>query len=118
MKVTLQNPTSSQLITATSVSARTHIGSSPNGTVSFVYDTNGGVEFELPFYSPNLFQFSPSATLTGGYSQGVIVPEFLRSYNVECELFGASDAGIVVEESAAGEDFMLFRFIGAPFHSV
>jgi len=118
MKVTIQGPTENQLIPGTSVSAKTHIGSTPNGTVSFVYDTNGGMEFEIPNYAPALFLFSPSSTLDGGLPAQQFKPSLLRSYNVECEIYGSSDAGRVVEESATGEDFNLFRFIGAPFHSV
>jgi hypothetical protein len=116
-KVTLDAPSDVEITPSASIAVAAPSGASINGTVTFVYDTNGGVEFEVPFYSSNLFAFAPQSDL-GGPPTTTFVPSLLRSYTVEEELVGASDSGYITEETATAEDFMFMRFIGVPFYSV
>jgi len=116
-QITLDPPTQSIVIPGASISTASPSGASINGTVTFVYDTNGGIEYELPYYSPNLFAFSPQNTYSGVPST-MSSPLLSRAYTIENEIYGSSDAGVVIEESATAEDFMFMRFIGAPFYSV
>jgi len=84
------------------------------GSTMFLPFTNGGVEFELPYYSNNLFSFSMATDPYQGSSN-------LESYASRRYLVGlnqtnqviASNAGIY-EFSAAGEDFTFLRWVGCP----
>jgi hypothetical protein len=99
-------------------SITTYYSAIPNGTVTFCPTSNGGIEFEVPFYSPNLFAFSFSSYLTGKAvpTKNTMVSTWVASYTVYIETHGAVSGGIG-EESAAGEDFSFVRFQGAPFYS-
>jgi len=89
------------------------------GSVPFVPSTNGGVEVEIPFYSPNLFAFSFTDDL--GISE-VHTDEMIISWSMQsvytCELQGSLGQSAIVEiDSAIGDDFTYLRFTGAPFYS-
>lgn len=85
-----------------------------NGNVTFVPSTNGGIEIELPWYSLNLFGFSFTndlgSALAAGYTNSW-VSSYRVLYNVIAPL---ANTARVVEDTAAGEDFNLFYWIGAP----
>jgi len=86
------------------------------GTVSFIPHTNAGVEFEVPFYSNNLFAISfsddplpASCTLVDSVAT--------RGYQVW--YFTQLDAANTVylhRSFAIGEDFSFLRFQGAPIY--
>lgn len=88
-----------------------------NGSVQFVPTSNGGVEFELPFYSTNLFQFSCDDNMgTGVFTDRAEYESYwLRHYGVVQETYGTYLAWTMQECSAIGEDFMFVRFLGAPY---
>lgn len=88
------------------------------GSVSFVPSTNGGVEAELPFYSSNLFAicFSDVYDDAGTYADNMEARWFRNArYTVDVpnKTLAASQFSI---ERAAGEDFSLLRFQGAPWY--
>jgi len=88
------------------------------GTVSFVPHTNGGIEFEIPFYTANLFAFAFSDDLVGdGNALNDMLTAWSQRANIVAEIVTTSTANYVVIESAAGEDFTFMRFNGAPMFS-
>lgn len=83
------------------------------GSISYIPTTNGGIEVELPYYSPNLFCLS----FTDGYdsnSQG-FVNTWSNHYSVDNKL-GAFAHHIVVDHAAA-DDFTFFGYQGAPLYT-
>jgi len=86
------------------------------GTDMFVPTTNGGIEFEIPFYHNTLFISSSNvpyvSTLTTARNEG------MRSYVVDVECRSGNSGGLFVEETACAEDFRLFRFVGIPPFSI
>jgi len=81
-------------------------------------NTQGGIEVELPFYSPNLFAFSCSDTLDGGYVDGQIDRTWVRSYRIDINSQIVSVPVNLTIESAAAEDFTFMRFLGAPYFTL
>lgn len=90
---------------------------SVRGTVTFVPQSNGGIEVELPFYSNNLFVKSFSEDLIGDNYNEDMVTKWSKTYITSYDMFDANDAGYVIEETGTGEDFTFLRFQGAPFFS-
>lgn len=91
---------------------------SEDGYVSFIPDSNGGIEVDFPFYSPNLFEFSfaPNGVGTNpGGSQNMDdrwTKNFKASSFVEVALTQQFLNLAVL--TASGEDFTFLRFQGAP----
>jgi hypothetical protein len=86
-----------------------------DGTIGYVPTTNGGIEFELPFYSSNLFAISFSddpfpSTLTS------IEPRNTLSFATTFASSAVDSGALVLDSIAAAEDFSFMRFQGgAPF---
>jgi len=80
--------------------------------------TQGGIEVELPFYSPNLFAFACSLTLDGGYTDGQIDKTWVRSYRIDINSQIVSTPVNLTIETAAAEDFTFMRFLGAPYFTL
>ncbi len=88
-----------------------------NGSVTFVPDTNGGIEFELPFYSNNLFGFSFADDGIGTNATGDMEETWSKTFIVDIEAHdNTKSENWVIEDSAAGDDFTLLRFNGSPFY--
>jgi len=90
------------------------------GSVSFVPVTNGGIEYELPFYSNNLFAFSFCDNLVGSSNSiNDMITTWTQKHIVHAELDNSSGDGdsYVIVESAIGDDFTFFRYCGAPMYS-
>jgi len=88
-----------------------------DGSVMFVQATNGGIEFEIPFYTNNLFAnscqllpFDDSDTTMNGVA--------LQNYKMDFDFREATANLQIVEDTAASEDFSLVRFVAAPFYSI
>lgn len=111
VKVTLNVEESSDTL---SNSYTTGSNAAVTGTVTYVPYSNGGIEFEMPYYSTNLFNFA-FADDGVGPDNGSFVPAYLRNYTVAFDLIGSNSAGYLDEESATAEDFTFFRFQGAPY---
>jgi len=88
------------------------------GTVDFVPSTNGGVEFELPFYTNNLFGISFNVDPFPS-SNTMVESSVTRDIDIAIPYTGiltiADDQVIqAVDDFALGEDFNLMGFQGAP----
>jgi len=91
----------------------------PMGSVTFCPSTNAGIEFELPYMSNNLFQYCfadsyDDSSTTNDNMESM----WLRNYWVTYDTLAGSSIGSVPcfdIEKAAGEDFSMMRFQGAPF---
>nr|ULF99932.1 MAG: polyprotein [Marnaviridae sp.] len=112
LKVSLAAPGGSDATSFVFSAARENYYSKMLGTVSFVPHTNGGFEFELPFYTNNSFAISCNPDC---------YPDFdtLFDSNVSrryiASLLCAYTGGVsIMEETASGEDFSFMRFQGAP----
>jgi hypothetical protein len=88
------------------------------GTVTFVPHTNGGIEFELPYYNMNLFSFSCADNQVGSLAAGEMNTSYTKGYSFYADCLGDNTEGYVVEESSTGEDFSFSYYLGAPFYSV
>jgi len=121
-RITLMDPSTTDsplaIVDTTMVSMLTSALTAPSitpGTVTFVVHSNGGVEFETPYYNSNLFLFS------FGSSRDGISPGFntfyLRNYQVYQEHFQNLAGCYFYTELAIGEDFSFMRFQGAPYWS-
>ncbi len=89
------------------------------GTVSFMTHINSGIEFELPFYSNNLFVFSFADDMVGSNGTNDMETNWTRRYDfVQDAQSNGSAKNEYHEESAIGEDFGFLRFSGAPYYTV
>jgi hypothetical protein len=92
-------------------------GASWNGTTQYHLDSNGGVEFEVPYYSENIFQFSFDDTEGTSPLGG---NDVFINYGVKWDCIGLARLGAgssvaAVVDFATAEDFTFLRFQGAPF---
>jgi hypothetical protein len=116
LKVSLAAPSSTILIPGITYSGNPTSNCPLEGTVTFMPHTNGGVEFELPFYTNNLFGISGSAA-TWDVGDSAFDTLLTRNYTVTYEVTGANLEVAVAEETAAAEDFSLARWISSvPFY--
>jgi len=119
-KVSLQPPTTNTTETVSWIATSSTGGPALlEGTVSFVPNTNGGIEVEFPFYTNNLWVFSFVDGLTGGTSTDNMTDYWFRQYlyTVDYASTSTPSAQAILTEFATGEDFSLLRFQGAPFYS-
>jgi hypothetical protein len=86
------------------------------GAVAFVLATNAGIEFELPYYSSNLFSYAFSDTLDDGGSTNNMEKYWVRSCFVTFDGVSNVTPAITVE-SCSGEDFQFLRFQGTPYYT-
>jgi len=85
------------------------------GTVMFAYTTNGGIEFEVPFYTSNLFGCPSLQNIFDNSLLPNFDPNALRNYLAFFDV-GSTGTFTLVELTATAEDFCLHRFIAAaPF---
>jgi hypothetical protein len=88
-----------------------------DGSVAYIPTTNGGIEFETPYYSPNLFSFAFADNDVGAdNSSGEMLSEWFRKYVITIP-GDYTKTGVVTIDTASADDFSLLRFNGAPFHS-
>jgi len=101
----------------TAVSMTTGIANNlfPNlhGGDTFVPLTNGGIEFELPFYSNNYYYFASSATYSSPNCAMFETTGSLLNYIVQFFVPGTPANVTVSEQTATGEDFQLTYWLGA-----
>lgn len=87
------------------------------GTVSFIPTTNGGIEFEVPFYNPNLFVLSFS-DVDQTFNPGEFVDSWSRQFRLDDEVSDpAATLNEIKYDVSMGEDFTYMRFCGAPAFS-
>jgi hypothetical protein len=87
-----------------------------SGTINYVINTNGGIEYEVPFYTSNLFAFSMSDDPLGNESSSMVT-YWNKHSSISMDLHGDYDF-IVSIDTAAGEDFTFGRFQGSPAFTV
>jgi hypothetical protein len=83
-----------------------------NGTVEFIPTTNGGIEFEIPFYTNNLFAFASSVDPFPAPGDPRVRRTYRWIYDNPSTL-----AVISIVESATAEDFSFMRWMGSPYYS-
>lgn len=98
---------------------------SPAGTLTYFVDSNGGIEYEMPFYDNNLFRFSNSndwgASVATGLAQGQLgyITFGTNRYTVSSIVRNRSETPYnVIVDQATAEDFTFLRFQAAGFFSV
>ena len=86
------------------------------GSAMYVPATNGGVEFEIPMYTPDLFWVSFSDDFNDAYStyQSNVTLGYEVDFTVSPMLLTATNPLVVCTSSAAAEDFSFMRYSGAP----
>jgi len=113
VKVQFNPPSYTSYIPYTNVYTTPGVGTSNLiGTLTFVPQTNGGIEFEIPYYSNNYFQWSCSADPFNNANSN-LESYGIRNYTITYDT-GSTNAFSAVEETAAGEDFTFLRFIACP----
>jgi hypothetical protein len=90
--------------------------SNQRGSVIYVPHTNAGIEFEVPYYSNNLFEFSCADDFIGTNADDDMVEEWIQLYTCTADAH-LSNGNVIraVECTAAAEDFSFLRFLGAPY---
>lgn len=97
-----------------------------DGTIAFHTNTASGMEFETPYYSLNLFQFSFNRNEASSdvfpsryYGEG-----YYPYYNADWHLANATGPAldgtnnwVYYHSTAIGEDFQFLRFQGVPMYS-
>jgi len=89
------------------------------GTVEFLPNINGAIEFETPMYTNNSFLFSFADVFTPNSSTDLTDPTFFRNYILredEGVLTSSFTLGLL-DDIAAAEDFTFLRFEGAPYYT-
>jgi len=114
VKVTLYNPASSTTAFAVSASTvNTPQYSYLEGTLEFVPTTNTGIEFEIPFYTNNLYAWANNVDPFSTTSNTIMNGTATRNYLITLEC-GVNSNIFPVIETATAEDFSLFRFVASP----
>jgi len=118
LKVSLMGPEFTAANFCTTTADVTNYVSSLNGSVTFIPTTNGGVEFEAPFYTNNLFgiAFSDDPFPVSNTNVDDLA---VRNFKVTkyVNLTDPSNT-YVIDDIAAGEDFSYLRFQGAPPYQI
>jgi hypothetical protein len=92
------------------------LGMKWEGSVLYHMSSNGGVEFELPYYSVNTFEFANNiAQGTGVYQNDIMVNETVQ-WDTVFPIDNANGTALASVDMATAEDFTFLRFQGAPFH--
>jgi len=92
-----------------------------DGTLLFHMGTNGGIEFEIPYYSHNLFNFAFDVDFgaqTGDELAMGTLDSHCQSWLWEVHTSGQlanTNKTVVTTDTASAEDFTFLRFQGAPF---
>lgn len=87
------------------------------GANTFIPHTNGGVEVETPYYSPNLFQFAFKLDGLGTVDSNEMFSTWLKNIYVQFDSTAVTGTLYFSDEYATAEDFNLMRFNGAPFYT-
>jgi len=86
------------------------LGTTFFGGNAYHLETNGGVEFEVPYYSNQNFMISPQQNYM------TTSPSISEPYHLGFTVLSSvGDTSINVIETSTAEDFNFSRFLGAPF---
>lgn len=86
------------------------------GTCAFAPFTNAGIEFEIPFYSTNLYVLANCDDPYNNTLDPCIDPHIMRNYkiNIQCKASAAMD---VVEHSAVADGFCFLGWTAPPSYT-
>jgi len=88
-----------------------------DGVTQFAQTTNAGVEFEVPYYTNNLYLASNNAAgvvFSSGFNQ-----RYVGMYHADFDVItGSTVRQDLVDEFAIAEDFSFLRFVAAPFYTI
>jgi hypothetical protein len=86
------------------------------GTVEFVPHTNAGIEFEVPYYSGNLFLRAPQIEPAPADNTSVsnLLRAIVLSYDATTDLLIPGAPVRIIHDCASAEDFSFGHFVGAP----
>lgn len=117
-RVSLRNPQSSMVtaMTHTYSTDTSNVPCSQVGTLIFTPHSNTGIEFEVPFYSANLFHFA-FTTMANAVADPAFYTNWYQHYHIRTDVSDAQEASTWISDIAIGEDFSLYRFQGAPYFS-
>jgi len=88
------------------------------GAMLMVPWTNGGIEFEIPYYSNNLFTFSCTDDGIGTAATDEMEQNWMKLYYAVHENYLLDTERVhAIECTAAAEDFTFMRFLGAPYYT-
>lgn len=110
--VSLNSPTNSTPTASCSVIATYTNDNSLRGTITMVPHTNGGIEFELPFYTNNNFAYSQVANPFSN-SRSSAYNYATTDYYVEQTVATAQGEITCQSAYAAAEDFSFMRWTGS-----
>jgi len=111
---TIRNPPTVGLVLSNSGPARLNM----RGSVAFIPHVNGGIEFEIPFYSNNLFAFSCADDWIGTNGTDDMDTVWEKTYTVDADFHtDAATLATFVEDSATAEDFTFMHFLGSPYYT-
>ena len=110
--VSLDNDSNSTVTPTVATAANTIGYANLDGTVAYVTKTNGGIEFETPCYTNNLFLWAVNDD-PWDYSLSVMDPNGTRNFHALFGAYGTFNYNRVTEHFAAGEDFSFLRWLGA-----
>lgn len=89
-----------------------------DGTTVDYLHTNSCIEFELPYYSNNLFSFSFNQSTDDSLSTSSMELRWFRNFSVIINGLACTSRTQRLNLSVStGEDFNLLRFCGAPFYT-
>jgi hypothetical protein len=117
--VSLQNPEFNAPVSSISWTSAVVNAVPQIGGVAFVPGTNGGIEFDIPYYSNNLFAFAFTTNYVGTNPDNMVYDAyFTKNFIVHREGDPTQTRSDVTIDRAIGEDFMFYQFSGAPFFRV
>lgn len=102
----------------TTANGRTSNDALLTGSVNHIFNSNGGLEVELPMYTNNLFLFSFADDLVGSNTSGDMEETWVRNFQCHIRLASPQERLFHTLDVASAEDFTLMRFQGSPFYSV
>jgi len=85
------------------------------GSSMYLPYTNGGVEAEFPFYSPNLFYLSFSSVFGGTNTDTNFFVSMFNQIAIWIDHQQKNNQGYFEELTAGAEDFTFIRYQGAPY---
>lgn len=131
VRVVLDDPTNTVTTSDLSISSESvaassnfleHFSGTNNGSILYATHVDGGIEFEIPYYSDNLFAFAFGDDLGDGVADDP-ANGYRERYSPSATVNVAYDFGStgneinVFSDFSTAEDFTFLRYNGAPFWS-
>lgn len=112
------NPAEASYVTTVSgVTYGTQYLTAGLGTNTYIPHTNGGIEVEIPYYSPNLFHLAFNQTGYGSMDSDEMYLSWMKNFNAIFDSSAVTGTVYMYDEYATAEDFNFLRYNGAPYFS-